>query len=546
MIRELTLFCALAASAAAQAPAEPQPVVTGRTVTEDGQPLRKVILTLLPIGTGDSGEPLPPYTITSDTAGRFEFYSVPPGRYRLVAERAGYLKTYYGARNTWAEGSVLTLRASQPITGLAVRMTEQSVISGSVVLGEGANTVLVYLLQERYQDGRRQWVRLTSAVNQSGGDFSFNKLAPGRYRLAAEARGIAAVAPGQSQRSALTYYPGVVDAGSAETIEVRRGQAVSDLRLPLLKSALFSVSGTITGKPPDAGRMVVYLASAGVGVSGSAAVTGDKFRIESVPLGSYALGVMDMSGSVVALAGGGVMLASGSAMRLASMQPVQVSGDVDGLTLGLDPGAGIRGAVAGAPAGTKLRVLLSPVDIPMPYNAQAEVNADGTFAIPGSFAGRFRLQIEGLPADAYIKSAMYGKKDALDPLDLARTVGDEKLEIVLGAPAARISGVVRDEKGKALEGTVTLIPDPPQPQRTSLYQLAETGGNGSFQFQGIRPGKYRLYAWEEFEPGAQFDPDVTGPFEARSVAIEVAEGGRKEVTVTRISVDEAEAARKPR
>ena len=93
---------------------------------------------------------------------------------------------------------------------------------------------------------------------------------------------------------------------------------------------------------------------------------------------------------------------------------------------------------------------------------------------------------------------------------------------------------------------MTLIPDPPQPQRTSLYQLAETGGNGSLQFQGIRPGKYRLYAWEEFEAGAQFDPDVTGPFEARSVAIEVAEGARKEAAVTRISVDEMEAARKAR
>ena len=75
--------------------------------------------------------------------------------------------------------------------------------------------------------------------------------------------------------------------------------------------------------------------------------------------------------------------------------------------------------------------------------------------------------------------------------------------------------------------------------------MVETDENGRFQLQGIRPGKYRLYAWEEFENGAQFNPDVTGPFEARSVAIEVAEGARKEVTVTRISVEEAEAARKP-
>ena len=104
----------------------------------------------------------------------------------------------------------------------------------------------------------------------------------------------------------------------------------------------------------------------------------------------------------------------------------------------------------------------------------------------------------------------------------------------------------QDHRRRPGPGVATLIPDPPQPQRTSRYQLVETGGNGSFQFQGLRPGKYRLYAWEEFEPGAQFDPDVTGPFEARSVAVEVAEGARKEVTVTRISAEEVEAARKAR
>jgi hypothetical protein len=272
-------------------------------------------------------------------------------------------------------------------------------------------------------------------------------------------------------------------------------------------------------------------------MAGTAAVTGDKFRIESVAPGSYALGVMDMSGVAVAPTNGGaVRIASGS-IRLAALQPVQVSGDVDGLTLDLDPAAGIRGTVAGAPAGAKLSVLLSPVDIPMPYNAQAEVNADGTFVIPGSLTGRFRLQVEGLPADAYIKSAAYGKKDALDPLDLARTGGDEKLEIVLGAPAARISGVVRDDKGKALEGTVTLIPDPPQPQRISLYQSAEADENGRFLFQGVRPGKYRVYAWEDLEPGAYLDPQVTAPYKAQSVPVEAGQNETKSVTVKRIAVD---------
>jgi hypothetical protein len=69
-------------------------------------------------------------------------------------------------------------------------------------------------------------------------------------------------------------------------------------------------------------------------------------------------------------------------------------------------------------------------------------------------------------------------------------------------------------------------------------RTAHRDENGRFQLQGIRPGKYRLFAWEEFEEGAQFDSDVTAPFQARSVAVEVKQGERKEVAVTRISVDE--------
>ena len=273
-------------------------------------------------------------------------------------------------------------------------------------------------------------------------------------------------------------------------------------------------------------------------------MTGETFRIEGIPAGAYALGVVDMSGGGMATAVGGVVRMVSGSIRLAAQQPVQVSGDVDGLTIDLDPSAGIRGTVAGAPAGAKLRVLLSPIDVSMPYNAQAEVKADGTFVIPGSFIGRFRLQVEDLPAGAYIKSAVYGKKEALDTLDLAGTGGDEKLEIVLGAGAARISGIVRDPNGKALQGTVTLIPDPPQPLRTSLYQSADTDENGRFEIQGIRPGKYRLYAWEELKSGSHLDPQVTAPYQAFSVAMEAAENDRKEVTLKRISVDQMEAATK--
>jgi hypothetical protein len=129
MIRPLMLCLALAASAGAQGPAEPRLAVAGQTL-DDGKPVRKVTLTMVPLGINDQGEPLPPYCVTADTEGQFEFYGVPDGQYRLRSERAGYLTTYYGAKNAWAAGSVLQLQGGRPITGLAVRLTPQSVISG--------------------------------------------------------------------------------------------------------------------------------------------------------------------------------------------------------------------------------------------------------------------------------------------------------------------------------------------------------------------------------------------------------------------------------
>src|SRR5262249_61477294 len=89
--------CFLTLVVSAQLP----PSIEGHAVNlVTGEPVRRAILTLRPAGQQGS-----PRSATSDSAGRFLFESVPPGTYRLSAERTGFLRQEYGGRPSSSTGA---------------------------------------------------------------------------------------------------------------------------------------------------------------------------------------------------------------------------------------------------------------------------------------------------------------------------------------------------------------------------------------------------------------------------------------------------------
>lgn len=522
--------CFLSALAGAQPATEPKPDVAGVTVDSKGEALRKVTLILYPMEPGPAGDPLPPSSAISDRDGKFAFFGVPPGRYKLEADHAGYLRVKFGARNTWADGTLLTVVPGRPLAGLEIRMPEQATVAGTVSHDESASFILVSLLQPAYQDGQRRLHSVATAQANDSGEFSFNKLAPGRYYLTASAPP-GAQDPNAAEAYVTTYYPGTADAGSAEAIDLKRGQSVSGLQFPVRKSRLFRISGTVEGYGSNPGRVAILLRPAGPSANFmmSAPVEDGAFEFRVVLPGSYWLVSMPQGSSSVSVA----------------PQAVEVSSDVSGIRLKAEPPVKLAGTlkVEGGPTaipGLQIR-LVPPAGLGLASPA-AEVKSDGSFALTAP-SGRYRIDFQGLPADAFVKSAALGDQDVLGGLEANQSAGANSFAIVISRAGARVTGVVHDGAGKSVYATVSLIPDPPRPGQPSLYQVGETADDGRFQMQGIRPGKYRLYAWEELEPGAHLDPQFTAPHEADSVAIEVAENDHKEVTLARIPAGETEVAK---
>ncbi len=157
------------------------------------------------------------------------------------------------------------------------------------------------------------------------------------------------------------------------------------------------------------------------------------------------------------------------------------------------------------------------------YNPPA--GADGSFTLDGVAPGDFRVTLQRVPPDGYVKSMRLGNADVLnDGLHLSGPP-EGLLEIVIGANAGKIEGSVVNARQQAVANrTVVLVPDFRLRQRADLYKVATTDNAGLFRMQGLTPGEYKLFAWENIEPGAWQDPAFIVNYENAGRPIHIYEG----------------------
>ncbi len=123
-----------------------------------------------------------------------------------------------------------------------------------------------------------------------------------------------------------------------------------------------------------------------------------------------------------------------------------------------------------------------------------------------------------------------GDRDVLTDDMIIDAGTHEPLHLVVSARGAVVAGTVAVPPGVARSARAVLLLAPVGKYANvlSFYGRASSDDAGHFEFTGVTPGRYRLYAFEEMDSSAYQDPNFLKPFETLGEPFDVAEGGRVE------------------
>src|SRR5713226_4388955 len=512
------LLCLVALLAALSCAARPSPAQTPEKCIVEGivlsagtsQPLAKAHVALVSVDN-----PSRTYAVVTKADGRFLLKDVEPGRYRLSVTRERYLTQEYGQRNrnqANQAGSIMTLDPGRHLSEITFRMVATAALEGRVLDtgDEPLPQTRVEAMRRSYTQGRPSLTMAGAAQTNDRGEYRIWGLQPGRYFL------------------------GAIDLSRAIPIELGPGEERNHADISMTMTRTVRVRGRVvnTANPQGARGISVQLMSRTQGAAFplfNSAVTNDdqgNFEIRGVVPGSYVLVGFWNEGS----------------RPYTARQALDVSNsDIDGVALVLAPGVSLTGRAHSAAQIdlTALHVnLRSREDLSVFDLNLASVKADGTFSLSNVPEGAFDVYVLGVPGGVYLKSARINGQETLESgLTIIRGQPLGTLELELGHSGAQIDGLVLDAEKLPISGAqVVLVPDGGRRTRMDFYKTTTTDQMGRFHLAGAPPGAYKLFAWEDIEPGAYMDPEILRLFESRAIQLTVEDLRRYDAELTLIPV----------
>lgn len=554
MITQLLLVAFLAQSSP---DTDPKCTLEGQVISAStGAPLKHASLRLSPVGALNSGTQRTAFTSITDNEGKFAIQNVDAGTYTLDAERVGYITGSYGARSASGAGTRLKLDGGQSMKNLVIKLVPQGMIFGKVIDDDGEPVPGAIIRAERYAfvNGKRELRQTGYGNSQADGSFVMGNLAAGTVYLSAEMRSPPRFnqierAAGKTVRDELlkTYFPNARDIAGASPVEITTGAELRGIEIHMHRGRMFEIRGqvqnTVSNAVPDSLNLALFAKDRpSAGWLDQAYLSGKntEFQFKRVLPGVYVVQVFNASVQTVDASG-----ERGAATQLTGRVEVTV-GDADAenivipLGTGLDITGRLRTEGDPPPSGSappNYSIYLQPTEARGLSGASARASAEGNFKIHNVPPSIFRVIVSGTPDGSYVKAIRFGGEDITEKnLDLSSGGGGE-LEVIISPDAADISGVVRNENGEALSGVPVqaFFGD-------KLKRSMNTDQNGSFHLTSLAPGDYRVYAFEDVEPGLSLEPTFRKSLENRAAEVKLEEKSHESLDLKVISKDEIEAA----
>ncbi|HEV2425543.1 MAG TPA: carboxypeptidase-like regulatory domain-containing protein [Terriglobia bacterium] len=506
---------------------------------QTGQPVRKAEVTAFATGQ-DAPDP---QSIATDASGHFTIGGLPAGKYRLRVWANRFAPQAYGASRSGDRGKTVDVAAGQHVSGIDFRLVPCGVVTGEIH-DESGDPVEGAMVQAVPVGRRRGFRGGSQGQTNDLGQYRLYNLPPGKYMIAAMMPRAEVRQPGTEEEAYVpTFYPGTTDPVSAAAIAVDPGTEAEGIDIDVHPVRAVRVSGSVMNLSGGGSTQNAYVMLMPAGLdprrrrpfgmmtagrySASAAGPRGEFEITGVPAGSY----------------WAVANLQDSQRQYEGRVQVQVAdADVQGVTIPVSAGANLTGHVRVDSQGrfdySKLTVAAMPTD-GVGFGGQgAQVRPDGSFTLENVPAGNYRLNVSGYPEGYYLKAVRFGGGDVLDTgLSVDATSGAAQLDILLSAGGSSVSGTVMND-GKPAQATVLLVPDPPHRDREDLYSVKSTKSDGSFSMPGLPPGDFKLFAFEDLDPGLMGDPSLLQPYESKGSAVHLDQGQKQTVQLELIPAQE--------
>jgi hypothetical protein len=378
-------------------------------------------------------------------------------------------------------------------------MAKSGVISGRVMDSKGQPVVgaTVEIDQYSYDNYGIRKLAAVPGLHYPGAAFSFVRTDDrGAYRLYG-------LQPGEYfLRTSQLFYPGVPDEAAAASIHIQSGdEAQLDAIILRPKDPTTPVRFQLTNSPADTFERDVAFDAGNLYVTFPASPD-SPFTIPS-PQGHI----------------GAVVIAAGSNQLSYARVDFQVENNPIEQSVELHPAIRITGNIlAEEKAGQRLALpkVTCNLHTDRPYRSLTISGCIGGQYLPGSYD----LELQGMPADAYVISAEISGKDALS--SRMQIEKDSELNIVIGTSGGVIKGVVKNSAGEAVpEAIVAILPDPPRRTAGLLYRSVTADSSGHFELRGIAPGNYHLFSWIALPGAAYRNADFMKTYDERGTAIRI-------------------------